>query len=332
MKTQCPNCKSRFNVNETNIGKQAKCPKCTKTFTIQPFVEAPVAPVPAAAAPLVKSPEPAAIPPKPAEPASPPAKASEEVKPPAAVPVKGPEPAMPQIKSPPPAPPQAKIPAPTAPPAIMPEAAQQVKSKTNALSKTLFVYCWIAVRILAGVLAALGLMLAIKKGTNSTLMMAFAIADIFLIGSIAIEFMLFYKMWGAIKDSQSTISPGKAVGFLFIPVFNIYWALLMITGFAEDYNSFILRRSIKTGNLPMSLYLVYAFAFILTAAIVTVPMIFVFAFFGLIYRAYAGYPAAFWGLVVFLSISGLAHFITYILFAMKTCDAINALPGNAGKI
>lgn len=41
MKTQCPNCKSKFNINETSIGKQAKCPKCAKPFVIEPFVETP---------------------------------------------------------------------------------------------------------------------------------------------------------------------------------------------------------------------------------------------------------------------------------------------------
>jgi predicted Zn finger-like uncharacterized protein len=43
MKTRCPNCKSKFNVNDTNIGKQGKCPKCAKHFSIEPFVETPVA-------------------------------------------------------------------------------------------------------------------------------------------------------------------------------------------------------------------------------------------------------------------------------------------------
>jgi hypothetical protein len=105
----------------------------------------------------------------------------------------------------------------------------------------------------------------------------------------------------------------------------------MITGFAEDYNAFIQRRAIKAKSLPMSLYLVYAFAFILTATFITVPMVFIFAFLGLIYRAFIGYPTPFWVLVAFLSVSGLAHFISYILFAMKTCDAVNSLPGRAGK-
>ena len=190
----------------------------------------------------------------------------------------------------------------------------------------LFVYCWTGVRIIAGILGALGLMLAVQKGEKSTLIAVFAAADIFLICSVAIEYLLFYKMWAAIRDSQTSITPAKAVGFLFIPVFNIYWALLMVTGFAEDYNSFILRRAIKARSLPISLYLIYAFAFMLSETVLTMPMMCIFAFLGLISRAFDGYPAAFWALLAFLSASGIAHFITYILFAFKTCNAINALP------
>ena len=118
-------------------------------------------------------------------------------------------------------------------------------------------------RIIAGVLGTLGLVLAIQKGAKSTLIATFAAADVFLICSVAIEYMLFYKMWAAIKDSQTSISPGKAVGFLFIPVFNLYWALLMVTGFAEDYNSFILQafdKGQRIANVTVSDLRVRAYA------------------------------------------------------------------------
>ena len=277
MKTQCPNCKSKFNVNETNVGKQAKCPKCATPFTIEPLVETPVSPAkqggPAVVEQPVKSPEPVAPPVKIVVPAEPP--------PPAAPPVKSPEPIVPAVKSP----------APIAPPSIRAEPTKQEQpgpkaaSKTT-LSKTVFVYCWAAVRVIAGILGALGLILAIQKGAKSTLIATFAAADVFLVCSVVIELMLFYKMWVAIKDSQPPISPGRAVGFLFIPVFNIYWALLMLTGFTEDYNSFIIRRSIRTGKLPMTLFLIYAVLFMATAMFVTIPMICVFPVIGLISRAF----------------------------------------------
>jgi hypothetical protein len=180
-------------------------------------------------------------------------------------------------------------------------------------------------RIIVGILAGLGLMMAIKKGEHSTLITTFAAADVFLICSVAIELLLFYKMWAAIADNQASIAPSKAVALLFVPVFNIYWALCMVTGFVEDYNSFIHRRSIKAGDLPFVLFLIYAFAFILASMAVTLPMICVFAFVGLIPRAFDGYPGPAWALFAFAAAVGVVHFIMYILFTTKTCNAINAL-------
>jgi predicted Zn finger-like uncharacterized protein len=312
MKTQCPNCKAKFNINETSVGKQAKCPKCANPFTIEPFIEMPASPA--------KQVEPVAV--------VAPAKSPEPVEPPAPVapPVKSPEPIAPQVKSP----------TPIAPPAISAQPATGVSPESKApskavLSKAVFVYCWTGVRIIAGILGVLGFMLAIRKGAHSTLIATFAAADVFLICSVAIEMLLFYKMWGAIQDDRTSVSPAKAVGFLFIPVFNIYWALLMVTGFAEDYNSFILRRGIKAKDLSLSLFLIYAFAFILSATALTTPMVCIFAFLGLISRAFIGYPAAAWTLFSIVFAAGVSHFITYILVAFKTCNAVNALPERQGR-
>jgi hypothetical protein len=105
----------------------------------------------------------------------------------------------------------------------------------------------------------------------------------------------------------------------------------MVTGFAEDYNAFIQRHSVKAKDLPMSLFLIYAFAFILAATVLTTPMICIFVFVGLIRRAFIGYPLFSWLLFFVAFAAGIAHFISYILVAMKTCNAINALPERKGR-
>jgi uncharacterized membrane protein YuzA (DUF378 family) len=132
-------------------------------------------------------------------------------------------------------------------------------------------------------------------------------------------------MWAAIADKQTSTTPGKAVGFLFIPVFNLYWALNMIMAFAEEYNSFIERRSLKTNDLPLTLFMLYAFAFMLTMIFITVPMLCVFAIVSRISGAFASYKQVAWLLVGFAAFAGLAHLIAYIFSAAKTCDAVNAL-------
>jgi predicted Zn finger-like uncharacterized protein len=338
MKTQCPHCKARFNVDDKFAGKQAKCPKCSKPFTIEPFIETPVVVEPPAKSPeLVEPPALSGVATAKSDKSPPLARPlGSKAARPAARPLAGPEPIELPVKSVEPIKPPVKsaeaVAATSAEPARLARLAsgesrrvKGEKPKAKALSKAVFVYCWMAVRIIAGILGGLGLMLAIRKGANSTLIATFAAADVFFLCSVAIELALFYKMWAAIQDNQASISPAKAVGFLFIPVFNIYWALLMVTGFVEDYNAFIRWRSEKTNDLPMSLFLIYAFMFILAATVLTTPMICVFAFVRLISRAFIAYTFFSWLLFFFVLAAGIGHFITYILVAIKTCNAINAL-------
>lgn len=321
MKTQCPNCKARFNVDEKFTGKQAKCPKCTKPFTIQPFVETPAVTAPPAANPKpvekpavapapVAQPQSPAPAPKTAIPADPPAVAPPPI---------NPQPVAPAIKTVEPA----KKEQPESQPVSKPP-------KKSGLSKIVFVYAWIIVRLIAGALAAWGLMLALNKGEHSTLITAFAAGDVFLLISILLELLLFYKMWSAIADKQTKTAPAKAVGFLFIPVFNLYWALNMIMAFAEDYNSFIERHSLKTKDLPLTLFMLYAFSFLLSMIFITVPLLCVFAFVARISGAFASYAQVAWLLAGLAALAGLAHFVAYIISAAKTCDAVNALTTEKG--
>ncbi len=82
----------------------------------------------------------------------------------------------------------------------------------------------------------------------------------------------------------------------------------------------------------MTLFLIYAVLFMSAAMFVTIPMICVFPFTGLISRAFDGYSLASWVLVSIAAAAGIGHFITYILVAFKTCNAVNALPEQGGKV
>ena len=50
--------------------------------------------------------------------------------------------------------------------------------------------------------------------------------------------MYIYRMWLIIQGPQARTTPGKAVGFLFIPLFNLYWMFISIGLWAKDYNRF----------------------------------------------------------------------------------------------
>ncbi|MDD5313219.1 MAG: hypothetical protein PHO26_09320 [Dehalococcoidia bacterium] len=69
--------------------------------------------------------------------------------------------------------------------------------------------------------------------------------------------ILLYKAWKAIQDGQPRTTPGKAVGFLFIPFFNLYWIFVAYWGFAQDFNKYLNVKSLAVPKLSEGLFLAY---------------------------------------------------------------------------
>jgi GYF domain 2 len=78
------------------------------------------------------------------------------------------------------------------------------------------------------------------------------------IAAIAFFAVLLYKMWKVIQDGHARTTPDKAVGFLFIPFFNLYWAFVAIRGLAVDLDSYVRRHraGMDTERAPTTLALV----------------------------------------------------------------------------
>jgi len=53
--------------------------------------------------------------------------------------------------------------------------------------------------------------------------------------------VVLYKFWQVIQDGHARTIPGKAVGFLFIPIFSYYWLFVAYFGLAMDLNRYIER-------------------------------------------------------------------------------------------
>jgi hypothetical protein len=64
-------------------------------------------------------------------------------------------------------------------------------------------------------------------------------------------------MWAAIQDGHARTTPGKAVAFLFIPVFSIYWFVQVIYGWARDYNGYIARHGLNVPSVSENMFLIY---------------------------------------------------------------------------
>lgn len=66
--------------------------------------------------------------------------------------------------------------------------------------------------------------------------LTFLLAIAFGIASAVVFFNFLYKAWKSVQHFQVRTTPGKAVGFCFIPFFNFYWYFVALTGFVDDFN------------------------------------------------------------------------------------------------
>lgn len=81
--------------------------------------------------------------------------------------------------------------------------------------------------------------------------------------------LLLYKAWQQIQGQYARTTPAKAVGFMFIPFFNIYWIFMAYWGYAQDYNAFLQKMNIEVAPLKENLFL----AFCILAACSYIPYI-----------------------------------------------------------
>ncbi|MBA4383965.1 MAG: hypothetical protein C0410_04460 [Anaerolinea sp.] len=101
------------------------------------------------------------------------------------------------------------------------------------------------------------------------------------ITSEVLLFILVYKFWQVIQDGAAPTSPGKAVGFMFIPLFNIYWWFVAYWGLSKGQNSFIERHfgntkvvSIRKAHPAIALsFFVFSFLYILLYLILMINSI-----------------------------------------------------------
>ncbi len=68
------------------------------------------------------------------------------------------------------------------------------------------------------------------------------------IASMVLFYIILYRNWQLIQDGYARTTPGKAVGFLFIPFFNLYWIFEAFPGLVRDTNAYIQRY-----NLPVKM-------------------------------------------------------------------------------
>ncbi len=113
------------------------------------------------------------------------------------------------------------------------------------------------------------------------------IGTIFTLGLSAIAtailwYIILYKCWAVIQDGNARTTPGKAVGFNFIPFFNFYWIFVAYSGWAKDANNYIRRyqlpvaltsEGLATAMCVLSLISIIPYVGFLTGLVVLILMI-----------------------------------------------------------
>jgi len=85
-----------------------------------------------------------------------------------------------------------------------------------------------------------------------------------LITAIVFDCIILYRHWWLLQGHGGRTTPGKAVGFSFIPLFNFYWWFVAYAGLAKDNNAYMdkvgLQRPKMSYGLALSVCIVGIFA------------------------------------------------------------------------
>lgn len=76
--------------------------------------------------------------------------------------------------------------------------------------------------------------------TDTDAMTSFTcVVGVLALGGGVLFLLQMYNYWKMIQDGYASTTPGKAIGFLFIPLYNLYWAFQTFWGLSKNLNSFI---------------------------------------------------------------------------------------------
>lgn len=98
--------------------------------------------------------------------------------------------------------------------------------------------------------------------------------------------VLLFKMWKALEDGVTPVTAGKAIGFLFIPFFNIYWFFRVWGGYPSEYNKFLERHRLNAPPLGSGIFIAFAVTVGLSAVLLIPILILPFVTIFLIARGW----------------------------------------------
>ena len=100
-----------------------------------------------------------------------------------------------------------------------------------------------------------------------------------LIANLVFFCVLLYKYWDLVQSEPGSITPGKAIGFLFIPFFSFYWFFVSFWGLGKVFNTLtgLGKQKLETMSLFFCICIVaQPFLWILIIGLKTDPIVSVY--------------------------------------------------------
>lgn len=79
---------------------------------------------------------------------------------------------------------------------------------------------------------------------------------------------LLYRLWNLLPEPYRRTSPDKAVGFTFIPYFNLYWVFIAYVGLTDDLNRYCQKHAIEIKPVGHGLAIVYCVVTVIICGLV----------------------------------------------------------------
>jgi hypothetical protein len=92
--------------------------------------------------------------------------------------------------------------------------------------------------------------------------------EIPLLAGSVLQYVMLYKLWQIVQDGFARTTPGKAVGFSFIPFFGFYWIFVLYFGLSRNLKSYMERHFDSTqSGLVRKTHPVFSLCFVITSLI-----------------------------------------------------------------
>lgn len=156
-----------------------------------------------------------------------------------------------------------------------------MKATTNRITAvyrwfSIFMVCAFATSLVVFLINILFALELLEPGWSESVLGLTGIIAFALVGvALVFSWILLYRFWQIIQDDKPRTTPGKAVGYCFIPVFNCYWIYVAVYGLARHLNRRTNQLHVNVKPVPVAAAFVFcswSWMSVLTLRILQDPM------------------------------------------------------------